>query len=271
MRGSGTTLTNRGPISGAGGLSKTGDGRLVLSDIPNTYTWSTRARWPWLVLVLFFYPIGLPSAFAAADSPHPIPSKHLPTEREREMTYYSARQAFGRLSLYLAKEKRPLPQGIWLALPERTAIYSIGESGLGGIVGGWVFDYLDADGQRNEARLNCWGEIQVTPRTTDPGKRIPSLIRPTEWVLDNTDAHTLALSSSAIANSGRFGGCLMMAEVTERGTRPVWAGGAWRATDRRRFGTGHFSDEKHQFCNLEFSDSQNLHRICFTCLEYSTF
>src|SRR5258708_7358869 len=33
------------------------------------------------------------------------------------------------------------------------------------------------------------------------------------------------------------------------------------ARDGTPFGTGYFSDEKHQFCNLEFSDTQNLHRI----------
>ena len=38
---------------------------------------------------------------------------------------------------------------------------------------------------------------------------------------------------------------------------------------RIAFGTGHFSDEKHQFCNLQFSDTQNLRRICFATLKYS--
>ncbi len=37
------------------------------------------------------------------------------------------------------------------------------------------------------------------------------------------------------------------------------------------FGTEHFSDEKRQFCNLQFSDTQNLPRIRFHCVRYSSF
>jgi len=37
------------------------------------------------------------------------------------------------------------------------------------------------------------------------------------------------------------------------------------------FGTERFSDEKRQFCNLQFSDTQNLPKIRFHCVRYSSF
>lgn len=160
------------------------------------------------------------------------PSRNAPNiraEDRREMTYYTAKQAFGRLTLDLRARKQSTPKRIWYAIPERSAIYSYGDGErLGGIVGGWVFGYEDHDGKRNEARVNCWGAVIVTPEKTDSSKSYAAPITLTAWVLDNTDAHVVALKRGAIANSGNFGGWLMAVEIKRRGMRPVWCGGAWR-------------------------------------------
>lgn len=154
-------------------------------------------------------------------------------EEKRPMTYYSAKQAFGRLTLYLREHKQPLPKVIWSAIPERTALYSHGESGgLSGIVGGWVFFYEDAEGRMRSARLNCWGEVMIEEGDTDFAKTYPGDIQLHEWVLDNNDAHMVVLSRGGEGRTSNFGGWLMKVSVEGRGIRPVWAGGTWYMPDK---------------------------------------
>jgi hypothetical protein len=154
-------------------------------------------------------------------------------EEERPMTYYSAKQAFARLTLYLREHKQPLPKVIWNAMPKRTALYSYGESGgLSGIVGGWVFFYKDTQGRTRNARLNCWGEVMIEEVDTDFVKIYPRAIQIHEWVLDNNDAHMVVLSRGGEGKANNFGGWLMTVDVEGRGIRPVWAGGTWNMPDK---------------------------------------
>ncbi len=154
-------------------------------------------------------------------------------EENRPMTYYSAKQAFARLTLYLREHKQALPKTIWNAIPGRRAIYSHGESGvLSGIVGGWVFSYEDEQGKTRIARLKCWDEVTIQEEGTDFTKIYPRAIRLDEWVLDNTDAHRVVIAYGGESSPNNFGGWLMTVAVEGRGIRPVWAGGTWYMPDK---------------------------------------
>ena len=119
----------------------------------------------------------------------------IPTEEKRPMTYYSAKQAFARLTLYLHERNQGLPKLIRSAMPERSALYSRGKSDqLSGVIGGWVFNYEDEHGKSYSARLNCWGEVTIEEEDIDFAKIYPRAIRVDEWVLDNIDAHNVVLA-----------------------------------------------------------------------------
>ncbi|MEO0101290.1 MAG: tetratricopeptide repeat protein [candidate division WOR-3 bacterium] len=155
------------------------------------------------------------------------------TEEKSPMSYYSAKQAFARLILYLRENKQPLPQVIWNGIPERTSIYSHGESGLlSGIVGGWLFCYEDINGNTWIARLTCLGEVVIEKEETDFNKFYPRPIKLDEWILDNTDAHIAVLREGGEGRVNNFGGWLMTVVVKDRGARPVWGGGAWYMPDK---------------------------------------
>ena len=161
-----------------------------------------------------------------------------PAEEKRPMTYYSAKQAFARLTLYLRKHNQPPPKLIWGAIPTRIAVYSSGKSGqLSGVVGGWVFIYEDEFGKLYRASLNCWGGIRIEEDLKEEdlkfAENYPRAVRIDEWILDNINAHRLVLSRGGEGRPNEFGGRLMTASVEGRGTRPVWAGGAWFMPDER--------------------------------------
>jgi hypothetical protein len=148
-----------------------------------------------------------PQAPAPAGGPDSRFTSNQEAKDDRPMTLYTAKQAFGRRALYLRYHKQPAPAKIWFTIPERTALYSYrdGER-LGGVVGGWVFGYTDSQSNNHQARISCSGKITVTKETAALGKSYASFVRPDQWLLDNTDAHTIALKRGAIANSGNFGG-----------------------------------------------------------------
>ena len=147
----------------------------------------------------------------------------------REMTYYTAKQAFGRLTRYLSARNESSPIKIWHAMPQQTAIYSYGKGErLGGIVGGWVIDYEDRGGEKHQAKMDCWGSIEVTHEKPSTNQYDSAFITPADWLIDNTDAHLIAVERGAAVSSDNFGGWLMVVNIKGRGMRPVWAGGAWR-------------------------------------------
>lgn len=171
--------------------------------------------------------------------PLPTPSPKVeqppvtPPEEKRPMTYYSAKQALGHLTLYLREHKQASPKTIWKAIPERSALYSHGESGaLSGIVGGWVFSYEDEQEKTRSARLNCWGEVTIQEEDADFAKIYPRAIRLGEWVLDNTDAHRVVIAYGGEGRPSNIGGWLMTVVVEGRGIRPVWAGSTWYMSDK---------------------------------------
>jgi hypothetical protein len=150
---------------------------------------------------------------------------------EREMTYYTAKQAYGHLVCYLRSRNSALPIGLSHVLPERSAIYAYDER-LADIIGGWLIEFSDAKGRIWEARLNCWGDTSLTPVSEEGRNRSSVTVAPAEWVLDNVDAHRVALSRGAVGSPSSCGGSLMALRVKGRGVRPVWAGGAWRLPGR---------------------------------------
>src|SRR2546425_12433386 len=108
---------------------------------------------PLASLVLCFFSTHM-CYLGTADSKmgnRPVGNSDAGPEKQKNLplTYYTAKQAFAHLSLFLSERQRPAPKRIWYAIPERTALYSYGEDmerRLGGIVGGWIFGYEDQAG-----------------------------------------------------------------------------------------------------------------------------
>jgi hypothetical protein len=150
-------------------------------------------------------------------------------EEKREVTSYTAKQAFARLTLHLRNQQRALPRELWQMIPLRTALYTYQDNEkLAGTIAGWVIWYEDHDGKNYEARLDCWGGLKIAADEKASGRTFRRPVELGRWILDNTDAHCLVLSRGGAANARNFGGWLMTIDVLGRGIRPVWAGGAWR-------------------------------------------
>lgn len=146
-------------------------------------------------------------------------------QENRPVSYYSAKQAFARLSTHLRERSSPSPKLLWQVIPELSVFY---REQFHGMVGGWVFFYEDEQGGKHEARANCWGELVVQPATTDLARGLVAPVKPSDWILDNTDAHVLVLEQGGEGNGDNIGGWLMAARVEGVGIRPVWAGHSWR-------------------------------------------
>ena len=102
---------------------------LIMNAQP-TCAYRTPIFWPILLAILLFSfaACNRTTAIEGAAAPSLPPQSPQSTAAEtREMTFYTAKQAFGRLTLDLQARKQPLPKQIWYAIPERSAILSYGD------------------------------------------------------------------------------------------------------------------------------------------------
>lgn len=172
-------------------------------------------------------------------------SIRIKNQKERPATYYSAKQAFARLILYLREHKQPQPESVNLASPTDETIYCDGESGgrpimPRALVSGWDFTYKDKLGKFHDASLNCWGEVTITNTEEEVIKDSNmSTIPLNQFVLDNTDAYRVMLNSGADAQlqyglAAFFSGILTVKDVNGREKCLIW-GSAWCMNNDPRF------------------------------------
>jgi tetratricopeptide (TPR) repeat protein len=152
----------------------------------------------------------------------------VPTQDNRSLTYYTAKQAYAHLVLYLNEKSQPLPNKIWYVLPSQSNLYfNKSRNEYSGLVGGWVIAFTDQQESSFSATVNCFGEILIEEIDDKLLVELESPFREDEWVLDNTDAHISVLTQGGVGKGDRIGGWLMSFPVVDRGARPVWSGGAW--------------------------------------------
>lgn len=149
-------------------------------------------------------------------------------EEKRPVTYYTAKQAFARLEIYLSENNYPPLKVIWFVSPARITMYSF-ESKIGellkGAVSARIFGYEDINGETYLANLNCWGEVKVEKEGISHHTRhYPAPIEPHLWILDDIDAYRTVISFGGEGKKDHFGCSLITIKVKDRGIRPIWDG-----------------------------------------------
>lgn len=206
---------------------------------------------------------------AATLPPQPPQATTLPTPTPPEpatdadfepenVVYYTARQAWARLLLYLQENQMPEPTAIWSVMPSHSYLYGLPEdvSTYESLIGGWRIWYDDAAGQTWQAILTAWGGIEFQASNAPTPDDLTSFT-PQEWVLDNLDAHHLVLRAGGQGSTDILGGMLVVRTVAGRGNRPVWSL-AWIQTDTYRqmvvdafTGELYLADQMEEFAPLD--------------------